>query len=148
MISTLLQVVGIDLKRLARNAAITIVLATFGAFAASLAFAFGAIALYFWLELQLGTFATLSILGGTSALLAILLFVFAFRRAPRKPSGGSEDALRAAARLVQTPPAAFTEAADEAVNAAAEIVRNGSPQQIAVTLAVAALIGWQLGRRF
>jgi hypothetical protein len=56
--------------------------------------------------------------------------------------------LRAAARLVQTPPAAFTEAADEAVNAAAEIVRNGSPQQIAVTLAVAALIGWQLGRRF
>ena len=40
------------------------------------------------------------------------------------------------------------QAADEAVTGAADIVRNGSRQQIAGTVAVAALIGWVLGRRF
>ena len=39
MISSLLQVVGIDIKRLAREAAITIVLAILGGFAAILALA-------------------------------------------------------------------------------------------------------------
>jgi hypothetical protein len=34
------------------------------------------------------------------------------------------------------------------VNGAADIVRDGSRQQIAGTVAVAALIGWVLGRRF
>ena len=150
MISTLLRLVGIDLKRLARDAAITIVVAMFGAFAAILALALGTVALYLWLELKLGTFASLSILGGTSALLAIVLLVIAFRRTPRKSRGLSEDALRAAASPAQAPAsaAAFTGTADEAVNAVAEIVRNGSPQQIAGTIAMAALIGWLLGRRF
>jgi hypothetical protein len=148
MISTLLRLVGIDLKRLARDAAITIVLAMLGAFAAILALALGIVALYLWLELKLGTFAALSLLGGASALLATVLLVIAFRRAPRKPGDRSEDALRAAADPVQASTAAFAGAADEAVNAAAEVVRNGSPQQIAGTIAVAALIGWMLGRRF
>ena len=52
MISTLLRVVGIDIKRLAREAAITIVLAMLGAFAAILALALGFVALYLWLELE------------------------------------------------------------------------------------------------
>ena len=43
---------------------------------------------------------------------------------------------------------AVARAADEAVNGAADIVRNGSRQQIAGTIGVAALIGWVLGRRF
>jgi hypothetical protein len=148
MISTLLRLVGIDLKRLARDAAITIVVAMFGAFAAILALALGTVALYLWLELKLGTFTSLSILGGTSALLAIVLLVIAFRRTPRKSRGLSEDALRAGAGPAQASAAAFTGTADEAVNAAAEIVRNGSAQQIAGTIAMAALIGWLLGRRF
>ena len=41
----------------------------------------------------------------------------------------------------------LVQAADEAVNGAADIVRNGSRQQIAGTVAVAALIGWVLGRQ-
>ena len=147
MISTLLGLVGIDLKRLAREAAITIVVAMFGAFAAIVALGLGTVALYLWLELKLGTFAALSILGVTSALLAIVLLVIAFGRTPRKPRYRVDDALRAAAAPAQASAAAFTGAADEAVNAAAEIVRNGSAQQIAGTIAMAALIGWLLGRR-
>ena len=97
MVATLLRFVGIDVKRLARETAITIVLAMLGAFAAMLALTFGFAALYLWLELKLGTFAALGILGGTSALLAGVLFAVAFLRASRKPRARAEDALRAAA---------------------------------------------------
>jgi type VI protein secretion system component VasK len=148
MVATLLRLVGIDLKRLARETAITIVLAMLGVFAAMLALALGFVALYLWLKLKLGTFAALGILGGTSALLAGVLFAIAFLRAPRKPRARAEDALRVAADPVQASAAAIARAADEAVNGAADIVRNGSRQQIAGTIAVAALIGWVLGRRF
>jgi hypothetical protein len=148
MVATLLRLVGIDLKRLARETAITIVLAILGAFAAMVALALGFVALYLWLELKLGTFAALGILGGTSALLAGVLFAIAFLRAPRKPRARAEDAFRTAVDPVQASTAAIARAADEAVNGAADIVRSGSRQQIAGTIAVAALIGWVLGRRF
>jgi len=148
MVATLLRLVGIDLKRLARETAITIVLAMLGAFAAMVALALGFVALYLWLELKLGTFAALGILGGTSALLAGVLFAIAFLRAPRKPRARAEDAFRTAVDPVQASTAAIARAADEAVNGAADIVRSGSRQQIAGTIAVAALIGWVLGRRF
>jgi hypothetical protein len=71
MVATLLRLVGIDLKRLARETAITIVLAMLGTFAAMLALSLGFVALYLWLELKLGPFAALGTLGGTSASLAV-----------------------------------------------------------------------------
>jgi type VI protein secretion system component VasK len=148
MVATLLRLVGIDVKRLARETAITIVLAMLGTFAAMLALTFSFVALYLWLELKLGAITALGILGGTSALLAGVLFAIAFLRAPRKPRARAEDALRAAADPVQASTAAIARAADEAMNGAANTVRNGSRQQIAGTIAVAALIGWVLGRRF
>jgi hypothetical protein len=147
MVATLLRLVGIDVKRLARETAITIVLAVLGAFAAMLGFALCFVALYLWLELEFGIFAALGILGGTSALLAGALFAIAFLRGRRKPRARAEDALLAAANPVQASTAAIVRAADEAVNGAADIVRNGSRQQIAGTIAAAALIGWALGRR-
>ena len=147
MVATLLRLVGVDLKRLTREAAITIILAMLGTFMAMLALGLGSVALYLWLELKLGTFAALGILGGTAALLAAVLFAVAFRRGPRKPRSRSDDALRTAADPLQAPAAAIARAADEAVNGAADIVRKGSRQQIAGTIAVAALIGWVLGRR-
>ena len=52
MVATLLRLVGIDVKRLAREATITIVLAMLGVFVAMLALTFGVVALYLWLELQ------------------------------------------------------------------------------------------------
>jgi type VI protein secretion system component VasK len=148
MVATLLQLIGIDVKRLARETTITIVLAMLGAFAAMLALTFSFAALYLWLELKLGTVAALGILGGTSALLACVLFAVAFLPASRKPRARAEDALRAAADPVQASTAAIAQAANEAMNGTADIVRNGSRQQIAGTVAVAVLIGWVLGRRF
>ena len=147
MVTTLLRLVGIDVKRLAREATITIVFAMLGVFVAMLALTFGVVALYLWLELKLGIFAALSILGGASALLAGALFAIAFLRGSRKPRTRIDDALRAAAGPLQASAGAITQAADEAVNGAADIVRYGSRQQIAGTIATAALIGWVLGRR-
>jgi hypothetical protein len=146
MVTTLLRLVGVDVKRLARDAAITIVLAMLGAFVAMLALTFGVVALYLWLELKLGIFAALSILGGISALLAGALFAIAFLRGSRKPR--THDALRAVADPVQGSTAAIAQAADEAVNGVANVVRYGSRQQIAGTIASAALVGWVLGRRY
>jgi hypothetical protein len=112
-----------------------------------LAFALCFIALYLWLELELGIFAALGILGGTSALLAAVLFATAFLRGPRKPHAHADDALRTADPM-KASTAAISRSVDEAVKGAADIVQNGSRQQIAGTIAVAALIGWVLGRRF
>ena len=82
----------------------------------------------------------------SSELLAAVLFAIAFLRGPRKPRARAEDALRADPMKAST--AAIAQSADEAVRGAADIVRNGSRQQIAGTIAVVALIGWVLGRRF
>ena len=68
MVGMLLRFVGIDTKRLAREAAITIVLAMLGAFIAMLALTFGVVDLYLWLEPKVGIFVAFGILGGTSAL--------------------------------------------------------------------------------
>ena len=147
MVATLLRLVGIDVKRLAREATITIVLAMLGVFVAMLALTFGVVALYLWLELKLGIFAALGILGGTSALLAGALLAIAFLRGSRRPRIRTYDVLGAGAGSVQASAGAITQAADEAVNGAADIVRYGSRQQIAGTIATAALIGWALGHR-
>lgn len=147
MVATLLRLIGIDVKRLARETAITIVFAVLGAFAAMLALTFSFVALYLWLELKLGAITALGILGGASALLAGIFFAVAFLPASRKPRARADGALRAAADPEQASTATVAQAADEAVNGAADIIRNGSRQQIAGTVAVAALIGWVLGRR-
>lgn len=147
MVATLLRLVGIDVKRFARETAMTLVLAMLGALAAILASALCFVALYLWLELELGIFAALGILGGTSALLAAVLFAIAFLRGPRKPRAREDDVLRAAAEPMKASTAAIARTADDVVNGAADIVRSGSRQQIAGTIAAAALIGWVLGRR-
>ena len=146
MVATLLRFVGIDIRRMAREAAVTLVLIVLGAFAAFLAFAFSFAALYLWLDESLGTIAALGILGGASALLAIVLFAVAFRRAPRKTPAYAEGALRSAGSALASA-ATFARTADEAVKGITEIVSNGSRQQIIGTIAAAALIGWVLGRR-
>jgi hypothetical protein len=148
MVATLLRFVGIDAKRLAREAAITIVFAMLGTFVAMLALIFGAVDLYLWLELKLGIFAALGILCGISVSLAGVLFAVAFLHPSRTPRTHIDDALRATAHPMQASVAAIAQAADDATNAAADIVRDGSRQQIAGTIAAAALIGWVLARRF
>jgi hypothetical protein len=148
MVATLLRLLSIAVKRLAWDTAITILLAMLGAFAAILALTFGFVTLHLWLELELGAITALGILGGTSALLAGVLFAIAFWRGSRKPRVRTEDALGAKADPLKASTAAIARAADEAMNGAADIVRSGSRGQVAGTIAVAALIGWVLGRRF
>jgi hypothetical protein len=147
MVAMLLRIVGIDLKRVARETAVTIVLVMLGVFAAMLTLALGFVAFYLCIESRLGTFPALGILGGTSALLAVLLIAIAFKRRPHKQRAHVYDDLRAAADPVQASAATLARAADEAVNGAADMVRNGSRQQIVGTVAVVALMGWLLGRR-
>ena len=114
MVATVLRLIGIDVKRLARETAITIVFAVLGAFAAMLALTFSFVALYLWLELKLGAITALGILGGTSALLAGIFFAVAFLPASRKPRARADGALRAAADPEQASTAAVAQAADEA----------------------------------
>ena len=147
MIASLLQFVGRDIKRLARETAITVALMIFGALAGIATLAFGFTALYLWLEILLGTFATLGILGGTSAVLALALIAIAFWRAPRNPRALVEDTLRAAAGPGPAKAAVLTKSVDEAMKNITETMRDGSRQQIVATIATAAFIGWLLGRR-
>ena len=99
-------------------------------------------------ELKLGIFAALGILGGASALLAGALLAVAFRRGSRKPHIYTDETLRAATDPASASAALIAKAAEEAMNGAADIMRNGSRQQIAGTIAAAVLIGLVVGRRF
>jgi hypothetical protein len=141
MISMLLGVIGIDLKREVRGLVVTISLALAGAILAILALCIGLRALYLWLEMQLGVFPALGILGGASVLLAILLFFCAFRR------GRKAKPVRRAANPVQTSAAALAEATEQAVHGATDSVRHGSRKQMYTTILIAALAGLLLGRK-
>ena len=139
MIAALLGLIGIDLKREVRGVAVTIALALAGAFLAILAIGIALYALYLWLALQLGIFPALAIIGIGSALLAIILFLVAFRRRG-KPAPRPANPLNASA-------AAIAESTEQAVNEATDAVRNGSRKQMYTTILVAALTGLLLGRR-
>lgn len=140
MISALLGLIGIDVKREVRDVALTITLALSGAFLAITAIAIGLRALYLWLEAQVGIFPALGILGVGSALLAIVLFFCAFRRRRARPITRSANPLEASA-------AALAEATEQAVNDATDAVRHGSRKQMYTTILIAALAGMLLGRK-
>lgn len=141
MISALLGMLGIDLKREVRGVVLTITLALAGAFLAIVAIAIGLRAFYLWLEGQVGVFPALGILGGAAALLAIVLFFLAFRRgSKKKPVRRVENPLQASA-------AAIAEATEQAVHDATDSVRTGSRKQMYTTILVAALAGLLLGRK-
>lgn len=141
MLSTLLGLVGIDLKREVRGVVTMAVLALAGGFLAIVAIAIGLRALYLWLELQLGVFPALGILGGLSALAAIALFWIAFKSRRPKPPPREKNPLNATA-------AALAEAGEQAMNEATDAVRNGSRKQMYSTILIAALAGLILGRKF
>ncbi len=141
MLSTLLGLVGIDLKREVRGVVTMAVLALAGGFLAIVAIAIALRALYLWLELQLGVFPALGILGALSAVSAVVLFWIAFRKRRPKPPPRAENPLNATA-------AALAEAGEQAMNEATDAVRNGSRKQMYSTILIAALAGLILGRKF
>lgn len=141
MISTLLGLIGIDLKREVKAVTTTVVLALAGAFLAIAAVAIGLRALYLWLELLYGVFPALGMLGAGSAILAIVLFCLAFWRRKGKPARRPENPLSASA-------ATLAGATEHAMNEATDSVRHGSRKQVYSTILIAALAGILLGRRF
>src|SRR5262245_41057590 len=142
MLSTLLGMVGFNLKRQVRSLTTTAIFALAGTIMIVLALAFGIAALYEWLKLQYGTLPALGILGGSWALLGIIFFGIAFYR----PKGRRRPV--AAANPLQEPAVAIVQATEQAVDDATKLVRQGSRKQVFGTLLVAVLTGFLIGRRF
>ena len=97
MLSALLGIIGFDLKREVRSISITVVLALAGAFLLLLALGVALRALHIWLELRYGVFPAYGMLGAGAALMALVLFAFAFWRPKAKPARRAANPLRASA---------------------------------------------------
>jgi hypothetical protein len=149
-----------------------------GAVAAIATFIIVLVALYRWVELYKGPFAALTAVGVVLALLAAVMFVLAFGRSSRKPASSVVDRRPAVSAPPSPPtpqpmPAALSPAlpplspnaslfdvlthrfstrvagaSDEAIDAAVHVMRTGSKSALFGTLAVVALVGVLLGRRY
>jgi hypothetical protein len=149
-----------------------------GAVAAIATFIIVLVALYRWVELYKGPFAALTAVGVVLALLAAVMFVLAFGRSSRKPASAVVDRRPAVSAPPSPPtpqpmPAALSPAlpplspnaslfdvlthrfstrvagaSDEAIDAAVHVMRTGSKSALFGTLAVVALVGVLLGRRY
>jgi len=75
-----------------------------GAIAAIATFMILLVALYRWVDLYKGPFAALAAVGAVMALLAIVMFVLAFRRGSSRPESAVSDTRLAAASAPPTPP--------------------------------------------
>jgi hypothetical protein len=142
MLGTVLSLLGIDLKRQVRQTVLTVVFALLGAILLLLALGFGIAALYEWLKLHYGTLPALGILGGTWAVLGIVLLCLAFLR----PKSAKRAAAVPAANL-QDPAAAIAQATEQAVHSATGLMREGSRKQVFGAIVIAALAGFLIGRR-
>jgi hypothetical protein len=129
MFGDLLKILGSYLSGQVRRIALTIILLVSGTVAIVLALGMGFWALYLWLQLELGTFAALGILGGTFALSGLLLLAVAFLREKRRH--------RRAPR----------ESALVAMDDVAADVQRKPRQSVIVAILLAMGLGWIVGRR-
>jgi hypothetical protein len=129
MFGDLLKILGSYLSGQVRRIALTIILLVSGTVAIVLALGMGFWALYLWLQLELGTFAALGILGGTFALSGLLLLAVAFLREKRRH--------RRAPR----------ESALVAMDDVAADVHRKPRQSVIVAILLAMGLGWIVGRR-
>ena len=160
-----------------KQTSLTVGFALVGSIAAVATFIIILVALYRWVDMYGGPFAALGAVGAVMAILAAVMFALAFGRQSHKPAGVAVDRPRAAVRpspsplpeaapivpstaLSPLPPNAplldvlshristrVAGASDEAIDAAAQIMRTGSKSALFGTLAVVALLGIFLGRR-
>ena len=148
-----------------------------GAAAAIATFIIVLVALYRWVDMYQGPFAALATVGAVMALLSAVMFVLAFGRRSRKPDSAVVDRRPAVSPPPSPPlqpmPVAFSAAlpplppnaplfdvlthrfstrvagaSDEAIDAAVHVMRTGSKSALFGTLAVVALVGVLLGRRY
>jgi hypothetical protein len=193
MLGTALRLVGIDLQhQLARlraqaelyknraleeakhkaiNVGVMIALALFGLFFVLLTVVAALAALFLWVAAQHGAFVGIAVVGGTTAVLAAILFTIAAMRGksasePARPAYNSLSAAAthsgpaaAMASHPLPPNASFVDAfthnlttrtahaTNDALDTAAEVVRKSSPATIYATLAAAAAVGVLIGRQ-
>jgi hypothetical protein len=95
-----------------------------------LALGMGFWALYLWLQIELGTFAALGILGGTFALSGAILLAVAFRRSK---NGRVARDIVPAEREMPAP--------------ARRRGRRKTPESTILTVLITLVIGWIVGRR-
>jgi uncharacterized membrane protein YedE/YeeE len=129
MLGDLFQLLRAYLRRQVRHIAVTVTLLVAGGVLILLALGLGAWALYLWLQIELGTFAALGILGGAFALTGLILLAIAFRR------GGKEER-----DIVPVEPAATRAPARKRGR------RNARESDI-LTILITLVVGWIVGRR-
>lgn len=152
-----------------KETGLTVGLMAGGAIAALLTFCVALVALYLWVEMHKGPFVALAVVGGLNAAITALLFGIAIWRqrsgAARvdvlQPSPSAATVSKSLAALLRAPhsrastfdhvthtvTAHAVAAGEEAVDAAADILRTGSRKAVVATLAGAVLLGVLLGRR-
>jgi hypothetical protein len=132
MLGDLFQFLGAYLRHRVRHMVVTAILLGLGGLLVALALGMGVWALYLWLQIELGTFAALGILGGAFALTGAILLAVAFRRSVRNGRG---------ARHVVPAERAMTPA-----RARKRSRRNASEPTI-ITILITLVVGWIVGRR-
>src|SRR6516164_5717496 len=87
-----------------KEAGLMVGFAFIGVVAAIATFMILLVALYRWVDLYKGPFAALAAVGAVMALLAIVMFLLAFRRGSSRPESAVSDTRLAAASAPPTPP--------------------------------------------
>jgi hypothetical protein len=132
MLADLFKILGIYLKRQVRHTVVTVILLLAGTIAVLIALGMGVSALYLWLQIELGTFAALAILGWAFALLGSALLGIALLRNRKKRRN------RQRAELV---------AVHDALDGAVDTAKRNPRQAAIVTILLTILFGWIVGRR-
>jgi hypothetical protein len=143
-----------EVKRQVVHMGVTIGIAFLGAFLAMMTIVTGLIALYVWVAESEGPYVAFAAVGGSTAVLAVLMFIVAAARTPSRRTATSPAWVAGAApnssfvATVKQDLLNRTAAATrEALASTGDVLRKGSPQTILGTLAFAFVIGVIVGRR-
>jgi hypothetical protein len=131
MLGDLFQFLGAYLRQRVRHIAVTAVLLVVGGLLILLALGMGFWAFYLWLQIELGTFAALGILGGTFAFAGAILLTAAFRRS--KNGCVARDIVPAEREIMPAP--------------ARRRGRRNSRESALLTILITLVLGWIVGRR-
>ena len=132
MLGDLFQILGGYLRRQVRHIAVTVILLLAGGLLTLLALGMGFWALYLWLQIELGTFAALGILGGAFALTGSILLAIAFRRSSRS-GRAAREIVPAELEVTRAP--------------ARKRGRRNSRESALLTILITLVVGWIAGRR-
>jgi hypothetical protein len=132
MLGDLFEFLGAYLRQRVRHMVVTAILLGLGGLLVALALGMGVWALYLWLQIELGTFAALGILGGAFALTGAILLAVAFRRSGRT-GRVARDVVPAEREMTQT--------------RVRKRPRRNAREPAIITILITLVVGWIVGRR-